>query len=510
MKSNHSPPSAFVEQQAWEAPKTITRTSRIQFVKTNLLSLILVSGLAVIPCFWHPRIEAGDLASHTYNAWLTQLVIQHKAPGLWIAPQKNNILFDILLFRLTSILGFLPGERVAVCTAVLIFVWGAFSLASTLSGRGTWFLLPLFIIFAQGWTMQMGFLNFYLGLGLSFIALAALYRGRNYYAFAALLTPLIWVAHPLATAWFFAIAIYLGAAKLVKPPLQWFLPVAALTGAFLLRVYLQGHYRTLNWSGHFYNLNGSDQLLLATSYAFLCQCLSFVVVGCVVLHLVQIRGSAIENRFPLPLQLFVVCFLGLSLFPDAIWLPGYAEPVSSISSRFTLAVGVLGCCALANLRPRLVFASLTTIIAICYFSFLYRDTGKIYAMEHQAEALTAQIPKEGRVIATIFPFRGSHVFIHHVVDRACIGRCFVIDNYEPASGQFRLRANPGNRVAASNSDDTNAMMLGDYVVTSEALPLWQIFQCGPWEIDLCLRPLKAGPLLSDSGDAVTRARKQDK
>src|ERR1700678_745396 len=84
------------------------------FVSKYLLGLILVSAVALIPCFWHPHIEAGDLASHSYNAWLASLVGQGKAAGLSIAPQTNNVLFDILLLRLGLILGFSAGEKIAV------------------------------------------------------------------------------------------------------------------------------------------------------------------------------------------------------------------------------------------------------------------------------------------------------------------------------------------------------------------------------------------------------------
>ena len=507
MKSNDSLLSALAKEHA---PETTGLASRFESVRKHALWLILVSAEALIPCFWHPQIEAGDLASHSYNAWLTNLVTQDKAPGLWIAPQSNNILFDILLFRLTSLLGFVAGEKIAVCIAVLIFLWGAFSFASAMSGRLAWFLLPLLATLAYGWTMQMGFFNFYLALGLSFIALAALSRGRGRdYLYAVTLAPLIFLAHPLGAAWFFAMAFYILIAGLIKPPVQWVLLLAAIAGAIILRVYLARHYRVQFWSGHFYDLNGSDQLSLGTRYQFLSSCLLLAVLASVLLHILRIRGTSIENKFPVSLQLFVVCSVGLCLLPDFIRFPSYAEPVSLISSRFTLAVGVLGCCALANLRARLLFASLTGVIALCYFGFLYRDTAKTYALERQAEVLTAQVPQDGRVIATIFPFRGSRVFVHHVVERACIGRCFVIDNYEPASGQFRLRANPDGRLVASSSEDTNRMMLGNYVVQPEDLPLWQIFQCGPWDIDLCLRPLQAGSLLTNSQD-VTRARKLDK
>jgi len=35
---------------------------------------------------------------------------------------------------------------------------------------------------------------------------------------------------------------------------------------------------------------------------------------------------------------------------------------------------------------------------------------------------------------------GAVQFIAHSVDRACIGHCFSYSNYEPSSGQFRVRA----------------------------------------------------------------------
>ena len=37
----------------------------------------LYAGLSVLllsPCYWQPRLQAGDLSSHIYNAWLAQLI----------------------------------------------------------------------------------------------------------------------------------------------------------------------------------------------------------------------------------------------------------------------------------------------------------------------------------------------------------------------------------------------------------------------------------------------------
>jgi hypothetical protein len=480
-----------------------------KWLRSSGLKVVLASLLALIPCFWHPRIEAGDLASHTYNAWLTNLVVHKQAPGLSIAPQKNNILFDVLLLRLSSVFGFAAGERIAVCIAVLFFLWSAFFFCSSFVMQVPWFLLPILISLSYGWTMQMGFFNFYFSLALSFLALAIVMRTRGTKAaYAVVFVPLIWLAHPLGFAWFVAVAFYLIAARTLRGIARWILPVASLALIFLFRLYLAQHYQVSWWRGSFYDLNGTNQLLLGGRYHFLSVCLLLAIFGCVLVHLVGSNrakaGSSIS--FPLAAELFILCFLAVSILPDAIWLSRYSEPVSEISLRFTLVLAITGCAALAGLHSRSLFFGLTAVIAVCYCVLVYGDTGKAWAMEQQAEKLVALVPNQSRVISTIFPFRGSSVFVHHVVDRACIGRCFVIDNYEPASGQFRLRANSESTMAAASSEDTNRMMLGIYVVKPSDLPVWQILQCGLREIDLCLRPLQAGPLTGQPSGQLIRAR----
>ena len=41
-----------------------------QFVRAKKWTILAISILMIVPCLWHRRIEAGDLASHVYNAWL--------------------------------------------------------------------------------------------------------------------------------------------------------------------------------------------------------------------------------------------------------------------------------------------------------------------------------------------------------------------------------------------------------------------------------------------------------
>src|ERR1700730_13138844 len=91
------------------------------------LRVLLLSGLLAVPCFWHRRIEAGDLASHVYNAWLAQLIEKGQAPGLYLVRQWNNVLFDWMLLHTANLLGFAAAEKFVVSISVLIFFWGVSS-----------------------------------------------------------------------------------------------------------------------------------------------------------------------------------------------------------------------------------------------------------------------------------------------------------------------------------------------------------------------------------------------
>src|SRR5438128_12534349 len=99
----------------------------LPFLRASWPRVAATSVAVLIPCFWHRRIEAGDLASHVYNAWLAQLIEKGQAPGLHFAKQWNNILFDVTLLRLVNVVGFAVAQKIVVSACVLIFFWGIFA-----------------------------------------------------------------------------------------------------------------------------------------------------------------------------------------------------------------------------------------------------------------------------------------------------------------------------------------------------------------------------------------------
>lgn len=363
---------------------------------------------------------------------------------------------------------------------------------------------------AYGWTFHMGFFNFYLSMGFAFAALAILRPASGLgYFYVLPLIALIWLAHPLGLLWLLSAGGYVLVAKHLTPRVQWLLFLAALACILPLRIYLSRHFDVSWWSRGIYNLSGGDQLILGARYSVASVLLLVIIGVCILLHFLKTPSEDLnlERFFPLALQLYLLMLLSLRFLPNAIQLPQYEEPLSFITERFTLGAAILGCCALANLRSRTPFAVLTGCLALFYFASVYQTAAKTYAMECQVDSLVKMVPEYARVITTIFPFRDSRLFNLHVADRACIGHCFNIGNYEAASRQFRLRANPGNHFAAASMAESDQMMLGIYTVKPEDLPLWQFFQCGPADVDMCHRPLHAGPLTRFSPAEAVRARK---
>ncbi len=108
--------------------------------------------------------------------------------------------------------------------------------------------------------------------------------------------------------------------------------------------------------------------------------------------------------------------------------------------------------------------------------------------------MTGGLAPGTRVIVTIdAPPRSRIQFIHHSVERACIGHCFSYENYEPASGEFRVRVRQGSPLVTSSTDAAEDMASGEYEVEQTDLPLKQIYQCDRTDLTkLCVRDLTAG------------------
>jgi len=464
--------------------------------------LVAVFSVAVLaPCWWHPHIEAGDLASHVYNAWLAQLIEKGQAPGLYVVRQWNNVLVDWLLLHAANLVGFTLGEQIVVSLCVLLFFWGVFAFVRAASVRTPWFLVPCIAMLAYGYVFNMGFMNFYLSVGLASLSLALLWKGRGIARLGGfLLVPFVLLAHPLGILWLVGTAVYI--LFWTHLPAWWKLTAPAGAAAVLFAVHWYLAHKPAfepDWERPaFFALNGADQLVLYTpSYALLAVVAVVLGVACLGWEAFSRRADkAFWESLALPCGLYVIAVLTTSLLPQNLRPSPTEGFIGLLVSRLTVITAIFGLCVLGQIRLHKVALAGFAVCAAAFFGLLYRDTGVINRMETQVEGMVRDLPPGTRVLSTIWSPPGSHIsFIEHFVDRACIEHCFSFGNYEPSTGQFRVRAREGNGIVTASYDDSSDMQAGEYEVQDEDLPMKEIYQCDPQDLTkLCIRDLAAGEL----------------
>ena len=459
------------------------------------LRVLAVSAVMLVPCFWHREIVSSDLGSHLYNAWLAQLVAHHEVTSMSLSHQVTNVLFDWLLGAVGSVASLHTGERVVVSLCVLVFFWGTFALICAATKRSPWCIVPFIALATYGWTFHMGFFNYYLSLGLAFFGIAILWRGKGWERLAPVaLAPLVVLAHPLGLVWLAAAGIYVLVAEGFAWTFQWLLFIFGACIVASARYFIVQHYYIQDSMGSFLKYNGADQVVL---FGDRYQALKIAVIVATLLFLGIDVALRAWKRLPfqaylIPLQLYLIIALAVGLLPSGVSISRDLAAVALLTERLTSVAAVLACCLLGAMIPSRWHLAATAAIAGVFFVYLYQDTGVINQIETQASELVRTVPRDSRIMATIYPLPDSRILIQHIIDRACIGYCFSYGNYEPGTGLFHVRAVRGGPYALGDYGESVDMEMGQYVVQPRDLPAYQVFQCTPSGIVLCIRPLQAG------------------
>jgi hypothetical protein len=482
-------------------PSAISRG--LAFLRAFRLRVVLISLAVLVPCVWQRHIEAGDLGSHVYNAWLAQLIVRGEVPGLYFARLWHNVLCDLLLLHTADFVGFAVAEKIVVSLTVLIFFWGVFVFITALTQGSPWFLAPCIAMLAYGYSFNMGFLNYYLSIGLACWSIAiSLGATRNDRLLSAVIFPVIYLAHPIGFLFAVSAMLYLTLRKILPGYSKLVLPIAAVSAFASLHWFLSAHSDyDIDWTktGPFYVFNGSDQLVLyGDQYSSLAQLAVFFAVICLVVDGVmrrKERGSWLSWQcFALPAELYVLTFAIVMLLPENIRTSPEVAWIGLLVSRLTTVSAIFGLAVLACLKPRKWHAVGFAALAAAFFVFLHDDAVYLNQIEANAESVLSQLPYGTRVIPTLSAPQDSRIeFVGHLADRACINHCFSYLNYEPSSAQFRVRATPGNTFAAAPYSRVEKMVSSSYVFLPQDLPLVQLYECARTDrAKLCTRTLHAG------------------
>ena len=438
------------------------------------LAYVAASLILLIPCFWQARLQAGDLSSHLYNAWLAQFIESGQAPGLAIARQTTNILFDRMLSGILRVAGAGAAQRIAVSLAVLVFLWGAFAFVSAASGRPAWSVLPVIAMLAYGWVFHMGFFNFYMSLGLCFGVLALCWEWRpRRWAAAIPLLAAAWLAHALPVAWALSLLAYLWLARQMRPRTRLCLLAASLSALILVRVILNARMHTLWFPTQLLTATGVDQVWVFDAKYILIVFELLLLWGFAFVGLVrQSRLAGIAAS--IPFHFCVLTAFAILVLPTEVLIPGYKHSLAFIADRMSLALGICICALLGGVRNRAGQNYLMATVVLLFFGFLFRDERVFNAVEDRMERVVSELPPGQRVIGAIDAPSLRVNALTHMIDRVCLGRCYSYANYEPSTAQFRIRVVAANAIVVSTYEDSWALQGGKYVVKERDVPLYDI------------------------------------
>ena len=212
---------------------------------------------------------------------------------------------------------------------------------------------------------------------------------------------------------------------------------------------------------------------------------------------------------PGPLQDLSVQLLALNMaaalsMPAAIWLIHYHVRLTYIGIRLSLFSAILLCAVIARLRLRPAEKAVTAALVALFFSFTYVDERALNSVEAKIDRAVAALPPGARVVATL---GDAHLFVPallHLLDRACIGRCFDFADYEPSTMQFRLRASAGSPYVMTSVDDVLTFESSRYVWLRRDIPLYRLQPC-PDGSDICVSVVQIGDkLVQQQFDSVPK------
>lgn len=447
--------------------------------------------LVLLPCFWQSRVVASDVLSHSYNAFLAAGIARGELAGLRLVPQSTNVLFDLGLGWLTSVFGTPLGERIAVAACVLVFFHGALAFVRSFGPSDEAFAVACVAVFSNGWVLQQGLMNFYLAAGLSCGAFA-LARGDRV-AVRVLAVPLLllaWTGNPLPVLWVSSLLAFLRVSDRMKPASQYLLLGAASMMVGIV-IYSPATSLAARWQPDQLGLvTGADQLVSFSALGIVPAAFFILAITLGVSARIERDGGPAVARLPAT-RAAMASAACVAVLPVAAGTTGTDGVLSLVPHRMSLLVAIALVALVATSVPGSTVRRLGVVMAATYFPLLWLSHSRVTRAERDVAALMVAVPAGARVIA-LADYPNERVIYDHMVDRWCTRRCWSYLNYEPSSGQFRVRADRGNPYVLHTWDARRAVADGRHVVREDEVPIYQLENCAPGANRYCLRELTAG------------------
>jgi len=445
------------------------------------LPWIVISLALLIPCVWQEFIEAGDLSSHVYNAWLASQIRSGSVHDLYLTHPPTNVLCDWALEWLVVRIGPAWAERVVAGIAVLLFFWGSFFFTSVVTRRRPWRVAPAFAALSYGLVFNLGFLNFYVSTGLSLWIMGLLWKPSRTRCIASLpLWVLAFAAHPMPGAWTALVLFNTHLVRRCRRAARLAIlggSIAAIMIAQLMVIKLLVHvWSPGQWSpvSILLGLTGAAQIFLfAPKYLI-------VAAGVMALGFFLLLRRIEEGSIFLDpvVHIWILQVTVLIFAPTSLLFPQFQHVFAYIPQRVSLFNALMACAFLGGTRIGDRVAGLAVLLAALYFTFLFVDSKAYSRLDRQVSRLVDSTPPGARVVGAIADSNSGLDNLSHLADRACIGRCFSYGNYEPATRQFRIRATEPNGVVASTMEVVKEIEQGRHIVTAEEAPIYSICERG--------------------------------
>jgi len=478
-----------------ELPRRYEPPPLSQTTESLLIAALVL--LLVVPCFWQPTIHFGDLASHSYNAWLAGEIRDGRVQGLTLTRPDTNFLADLLLERLIRTYGRAGAEPIVASVLVETFFWGVFLFISGIHGRKPWPIVPSLAMLTYGLVFHFGFLNFYLSSGISMWLLWLLWKPslpRILIAFPV--TALAFFAHPMPLVWALGAALYVAICRRARDEYHLFLLLGGLGVLALVQFFIANRFPNLWTLDQVFSLKGMTGLA-GVEQVWLYGAKYLIVVA----GLLLIWGSLLLSRLnhgkllhdPV-VHLWWLTAVAFVIMPQAIQFKADQFALLYVPQRISLFIAIMLCAVVGGAPRGRRYTRASFLLAGAFFAAVYMDQQALNNVEQRIVSLINTLPARQRVVVALKDAGSPHLNgLVHIGSGACIGRCYDYPNYEPATHQFRVRADGVNDVVAATMDDVRDLEEGLHIVTAREAPLYSLCDKGGGrEPSLFFKKLVAG------------------